>query len=134
MAKISFDSLIKHTDSIRNESWLIVQKHRREWNAALNAFSEFYEDLERSPSSIGRNVKLLLSTRFLNHVYSAFKLVECGLVADAIVCERSAIESLAGYKLVCSSSEMAEKYNSGKFPKPVEVRKKLEQIGYHQEV
>jgi hypothetical protein len=56
------------------------------------------------------------------------------MYSDALTCERSAIESLAGYRLICADSGMAEKYHTGNFPKPVEVRKKLESLGYAQEV
>jgi len=84
-------------------------------------------------NTVERNVKLLLATKFINHVYSAFTLTENGLLSDAAICERSAIESLAGYKLLCIEPELAVLYDKGKFPKPVEVRKRLEKLGYGKE-
>ncbi|MGA1841622.1 MAG: hypothetical protein ACMUIU_13450 [bacterium] len=113
---------------------MIIEKFMNEWIDAVDEFSKFYETLELTPLTTLRNVKMLLSARFFNHVFSAFTLVEKGLIADAMVCERSSVETLAGYKLVCVAPEMAEKYNKGNFPKPVEVRKKLEKLGYQQEM
>jgi len=129
----TFEKLIKHSASITRDSSSILVKHWESWDDAIKTFSEFYEKLEKSPLSIARNVKMVLSTRFFNHVYSALILVEKGLLSDAVICERSAVESLAGYKMICAEPELAEKYNTGKFPKPVEIRIKLEKLGYSKE-
>ncbi|NKN31915.1 hypothetical protein [Marichromatium bheemlicum] len=130
----SFDNLVIHSESIKERSIRVRSKFKKEWVEAVDEFSKFYVSLETSPKSTLRNVKLLLSTRFFNHVFSSLTLAEAGLLADAIVCERSSIETLAGYKLVCVAPDHANKYNTDKFPKPVEVRKKLESLGFTEEV
>lgn len=130
----TFDNLVIHSESIRKKSIRIRSKFKKEWVEAVDEFSKFYDELEKSPKSILCSVKMLLSTRFFNHIFSSLTLAEVGLLADAIVCERSSIETLAGYKLVCVAPDYANKYNTDKFPKPVEVRKKLESLGYAQEV
>jgi len=133
MSKYSFGSLRKHSFKIRKFSRDSIDNANELWEEAFQIFSEFYAELEAQPRSVERNVKLLLATKFINHVYSAFILIESGLFSDATICERSAIESLAGYKLLCIEPNIAELYDKGKFPKPVEVRKRLEQLGYGEE-
>ena len=102
--------------------------------SAFLEFNRHFSEIEDQPKSLEKNVKLLLASRFLNHVYATLLLVEAGLYSDALTCERSAIESLAAYRLICADPKMAEKYNTGNFPKPVEVRKQLEKLGYTKEV
>ncbi|MEI8632672.1 DUF5677 domain-containing protein [Vibrio sp. PP-XX7] len=100
------------------------------WDDAVALFSQYFQDLEESPKTTARNVKMLLAARFINHLYSCFLLIEAGMISDAVTCERSAIEVLAAYKLLCVKPELADKYNRGKFLKPYEVRDKLEALGY----
>ncbi|WP_341501453.1 DUF5677 domain-containing protein [Gallaecimonas sp. GXIMD4217] len=108
-------------------------KNKNAWDEAVSLFSEYFRSLEDSPKSLVRNVKMVLAARFINHLYSSFILVESGMISDAITCERSAIEVLAAYKLLCVKPDLAEKYNKGKFLKPYEVRDKLENLGYPEE-
>jgi len=131
--RYTFEKLLKHTDVIRSDSKLLMLKTKEAWGEAVELFSKFFQDLENSPKSTARNVKMLLSTRFINHLYSSFLLSESGLISDAITCERSAIEVLAAYKLLCAKPDLAEKYNNGKFLKPYEVRDTLEKLGYPEE-
>jgi hypothetical protein len=128
--KYTFEKLQKHTQLIRSDTESLVLKNMKAWDDAVAIFSEYFQSLEDSPKSTARNVKMLLAARFMNHLYSSFLLVESGMISDAITCERSAIEVLAAYKLLCLKPELAEKYNKGKFPKPYEVRNELENLGY----
>lgn len=131
--RYTFEKLKKHTELIRSDSEPFVLKNKEAWDDAVALFSEYFQSLEGSPESTARNVKMLLASRFINHVYSSFLLIESGMVSDAITCERSAIEVLAAYKLLCVKPELAEKYNKGKFLKPFEVRNMLEKLGYPEE-
>ena len=131
--KYTFKRMRRHTEIIRADSKPLIVKTKKAWIEAVENFSAFFQRLENTPKSLERNVKMVLSTRFFNHVYSSFILAESGLISDAITCERSAIEVLAAYKLICAKPDLAEKYNNGKFLKPYEVRHMLEQLGYPHE-
>ncbi len=65
-------------------------------DALLKILPGVLDKISDIPDSTERNVKMLLSTRFFNHILSSLTLVEHGLLADSIICERSAIETLAG--------------------------------------
>jgi len=56
-------------------------------------------------------------------------LNECGLIVDAILCERNALETVAFHWLVCIDDEAAEEFLENDIPRPVEVRKRLEKLG-----
>jgi hypothetical protein len=131
--KYTFEKLKKHTAMIRSDAGPLISKNEVAWNDAVEMFSKYLQGLEEAPKTTSRNVKMLLATRFMNHLYSCFLLVESGMIADAVTCERSAIEVLAAYKLLCVKPALADKYNKGKFPKPYEVRDKLEALGYAEE-
>ena len=96
--KYTFEKLQKHTKLIRSDSKPLILKNKIALDGAFALFSEYFQELEESPKSISKNVKMLLTTRFMNHLYSYFLLVESGMVSDSITCERSAIEVLAAYK------------------------------------
>ncbi len=131
--RYSFEKLLKHTEVIRADSKALILKNKKAWDEAVGSFSDYFQSLEDSPKSIDRNVKIVLATRFMNHLYSSFILSERGMISDAVTCERSAIEVLSAYKLLCVKPELAEKYNKGKFLKPYEVRDMLEKLGYPEE-
>jgi hypothetical protein len=120
--RYDFDSLRRHTaqgEPLRD---------------GLRAFSDFVERLEREPPSLVRNVRLLLACRFFNHVYSALLLSEVGLTVDSVTCERTALESLAAFRLVSVAPAYAAKYESGNFPRPGEVRRLLGAHGEPEDV
>jgi hypothetical protein len=131
--RYTFEKLKKHTAMIRSDAEPLVSKNEVAWNDAVEMFSKYFQGLEEAPKTTDRNVKMLLATRFMNHIYSSFLLAEGGMIADAVTCERSAIEVLAAYKLLCVKPALADKYNKGKFPKPYEVRDELEYLGYAEE-
>ena len=131
--KYTFEKLQKHTEMIRADSLPLISKNEEAWGNAVGLFSEYYKKLEKLPKTTDRNVKMILATRFMNHLYSSFLLVVSGMSSDSVTCERSAVEVLAAYKLLCVKPELAEKYNNGKFLKPYEVRNELEKQGYPEE-
>lgn len=134
MQKYLFKNIRLHSDSVYSKSTNIFNELYPQWEEAFSGFSDFFDQLSSQPISIERNVKMLLATRFINHIISGLILAERGLISDSIVCERSAVETLAGYKLIVADSNLAQKYNSKKFPQPSEVRRKLIELGYSNEV
>jgi hypothetical protein len=126
-SRYSLGRLLKHTEATRRSSAAL--RTSTEAQALAGAFGGFADELEKRPPTLVKNVSLLLTCRFMNHVYSAMLLLEAGLTADALTCERSALETLAAFRLVSLDGSYAQKYHDGKFPKPVEVRKLLEKAG-----
>jgi hypothetical protein len=131
--KYTFEKLKKHTEMIQSNAEPLISKNKVAWDDAVTLFSEYFQKLEDSPESTIKNVKMLLVARFMNHLYSSFLLVVSGMSSDAVTCQRSAIEVLSAYKLLCVEPELAEKYNKDKFLKPYEVRDQLGNLGYPEE-
>ncbi len=124
-----FELLLNHS----NETALSTRKSlKREISEARKMFKfldHHFHSLEKKPIGLVRNVKLALTTRFINHLFSALLLVERGLILDAFNCTRSALETTAFYWLVCHDDSAATLYNDKKSPPPVEIRKRLEGLG-----
>lgn len=128
--KYNLSALRAHTDEVRRLTRAVVSATDPSIEDAFDQFSHFVGAIHDQQKSLQRNVRLVLCCRFLNHVYSGLLLAESGLIADAVVCERSALETLAAYRLLCVEPQRAEDYADERFPRPVEVRKALEAAGY----
>jgi hypothetical protein len=128
-SKYTFLKLRAHTKNICTQISPILNKHLSDTEKAFTNFDLFREELEQQPKSLIRNVKMMLACTLLNHVYSALILAESGLIVDAILCERNAIETVAFHWLICLDPAAAEKYNQENIPRPVEVRGQLERLG-----
>jgi len=72
---------------------------------------------------------MALTAKFINNIIAALMLVERGLLLDAFNSLRSGIEATAFYWLVCRDTAAALLYDAEKSPQPVEVRKRLEELG-----
>ena len=124
-----FELLLKHS----NETALSTRKSlKREILEARKVFGfldHHFHSLEKTPRGLVRNVKLALTARFTNHLFSALLLVERGLILDAFNCTRSALETTAFYWLVCHDDSAAALYDDEKSPPPVEIRRRLEGLG-----
>jgi hypothetical protein len=124
----SLGALQKQTKAIRTLTKKLLKKHRPTLEEALADFNRYFNDLEQQPPTLERNVKMLLACKFLNHIYSAIILTESGLVVDAVLCARNAIETAAYHWLVCLDPFTATEYSSDEIPRPVAVRKRLEKF------
>lgn len=131
--KYGFLALRRHTRATVERSAVVTGTFEPGLQEAFAEFSAFVEEMQGRPASLDRNVRLLLACRMLNHVYAGILLAEAGLFADAVVCERSALEVLAAYRLLCLKPQVAEMYAKGEFPRPVEVRRALEAAGHGSE-
>jgi hypothetical protein len=127
--KYTFSAFERHTNAIRLGARKIIRKHKPSLNQAFSDFSQHIDELEKRPPSLERNVKLMLACKLLNHVYSGLILTECGLVVDAIICERSALETIAFHWLVCVDPNAAAEYETEQVPAPIKVRLRLEKHG-----
>jgi hypothetical protein len=121
--------LIRHS----NETALAARRDFKTQMEAVRksfAFLDYhFRTLESEPKSLFRNVKMVLTTRFTNHLFSTLLLCERGLILDAFNCSRSGIETTAFYWLVCLDPNSAVLYEQERSPPPVEVRKRLEALG-----
>ena len=128
-SKYTLTKLRKHTEQVRVLISAIQEEHLPGIEKAFCDFSDFVEELEQQPITLERNVKMMLGCKFLNHIYSALLIAERGLMVNAILCERNALETVAFHWLVCLDPNTATEYNLDNIPRPVEVRKRLEQLG-----
>lgn len=128
-SKYTLDALETHTQTIQVLAKKVLKKHRLALDEGLAKFNGYINVLEKLPPSPERNVKMLLSCKFLNHIYSSLLLAQCGLSVDAILCVRNALETVAFHRLVCLDPTAAAEYLSDNVPRPVEVRKRLERLG-----
>jgi hypothetical protein len=121
-------NLLKHTEVIRRSTALLRASHEaQELGRAFGQLAAAIAEIEQRPASLQKNVLMLLACRFVNNIYAGMLLLDAGLTADAIGCERSALETMAAYRLVVLDPTYAAQYNESKrFPQPVEVRKALE--------
>jgi hypothetical protein len=128
-SKYSFAKLRRHTECIRHEAAPLLAEHFGDIEKAFTDFSAFLTEIDRIEDTLERNVRNILACKFLNHVYSSFILTESGLTSDAILCKRNALETLAFHWLVCLDRSALTQYNVGDIPRPVAVRKRLQQLG-----
>lgn len=129
MKKFAFANLRKHTQTIRSNIAKVFNENRESISKAFDDFDAYFHDLENQSISLKKNVRLMLACKLLNHVYSGLILAESGLIVDAILCERNALETIAFHWLVCIEENAAEEYLHNDIPRPVEVRKRLETHG-----
>jgi hypothetical protein len=127
--RYSFENLRKHTSAIRAQTASTLREHQSSIDRAFANFSKFINELEQQPISLERNVKMMLACKLLNHVYSALILAEYGLIVDALLCERNALETVAFHWLICLDPVSASEYQENDIPRPVEVRRRLEKLG-----
>jgi len=127
--KYTFNNLRRHTESIRVQTSSTLQKMRPSIDQAFDDFDNYLSEVESQLPTLERNVRMTLACKLLNHVYSAFILTESGLIVDAVLCERNALETVAFHWLICLDPVASEEYEKNKAPRPVEVRRRLEQLG-----
>ncbi len=121
--------LKKHTRRVRADSAAVVERHHTTLDAAVHAFDGYFADLDQQADTLRRNVRKVLATSFFNHWYASLLLIEAGLVVDAVLCERNALEVLAFHWLVCLDPVATDDYHNSTVPKPVVVRRRLEALG-----
>jgi hypothetical protein len=91
----NLSALRSHTDEVRRLAQAVVSETEPSIEDAFDQFSHFVSAIHEQQKSLQRNVRLVLCWRFLNHFYSRLLLAESGHIADATVCKRSALETLA---------------------------------------
>ncbi|MFT6557074.1 MAG: hypothetical protein ACJAYR_000925 [Sneathiella sp.] len=124
-----FDLLYRHSNELSLETRRTFKNEVKSIKEAFGFLDQHLAELEKSPKNHHRNVKMALTARFLNHLFSYVILTERGLILDASNCGRSATETTAFYWLVCKDPSSSSLYDKEQSPRPIDVRKKLEAIG-----
>lgn len=128
-SKYSFDLLLKHSNDLSLSTRRNFKSQMASVRSAIGFMNKHFSSLESKPRGLVRNVKMALTARFTNHLFSTVLLCERGLILDSFNCSRSGIETTAFYWLVCLDPEAAELYQGERSQPPVEVRKRLEALG-----
>ena len=127
--KYGFQMIFRHSNALAIESRRLFKVENHTIERAFVVLDALFDYLQKQPKTLARNVKLVLLTRFINHIFSAHLLVERGLLLDAHNPLRSALESVAFYWLVCFDPASAEQFEGRNSPRPVEIRRRLEELG-----
>jgi hypothetical protein len=127
--KYGFQMLSRHSNHLALESRKLFKSENNTIERTFSVLDELFAYLQRQPSNLARNVKLVLLTRFINHLLAAHILLERGLILDVHNLFRSALETTAFYWLICLQPQSAEQIVAPTSPRPVEIRKRIEQLG-----
>jgi hypothetical protein len=131
--RYSFKRLRYHTAYIKSKTQHSFVSKIDSLENAFSSFDKYFLELENKEKTLENNVRKILAVSFINHMYSALILVECGLIPGALICERKALEILAFEFVLRINPEYTNKYNKNKIPTAVEVRKELEKRGMVEE-
>jgi len=74
------------------------------------------------------NCAFLLLSKSLNHALSAQLLLEHGMMVDAALCARNAIEAMLLLELLVKQPDLCQQWSKGKEFKPADVRQRLEKL------
>ena len=127
--RYQYDLLNRHSNELALETRRSFKKEVTVVKKSFGFLAQHIDRLEHEPKSHVRNVKMALTARFINHLFSHVLLAERGLLLDAANCARSATETLAFYWLVCKEPSSAGLYDAEESPRPVDIRKRLEGLG-----
>ena len=127
--RYNFDLLYRHSNELALSTRRAFKKEVATVKASFGFLAQHFDRLERQPKSHARNVKMALTARFTNHLFAHVLLAERGLLLDAANCARSATETTAFYWLVCKDASAAGLYDAQESPRPVAIRKRLEDLG-----
>lgn len=108
----------------------------RHWAASVVSFAPelptcqaFFEQLPKTASGVAAGISerraYLLLVKSLNHAFATYLLLQRGLVVDAALSVRNALETLLLLELLCSRPELCEQWSQGKELRPSEVRRHL---------
>jgi hypothetical protein len=114
----------------------------RHWAASTLTFAQelpscqaFFEQLPKTASGVaaaisGRralapNCAYLLLVKSLNHAFATYVLLQRGLVVDAALSVRNALETVLLLELLSLRPDLCEQWSQGKELRPAEVRQHL---------
>lgn len=127
--RYSYDLLLRHSNDVAINTRRALKQPVKEARKLFSFLGTHFHTIEQEPAGLPRNVRLALTARFINHQFSELMLIERGLLLDAFNCARSALEATAFYWLVTTDPTTATLCDSPRSPRPIEIRKRLEDLG-----
>jgi hypothetical protein len=127
--RYNFDFLFIHSNELATNTRRLLKKEIAETRKIFSFLDQHFSALEQKPKTHARNIKMMLTARFINNMFTALLLIERGLLLDAFNSLRSGIEATAFYWLICKDETQASSYDAERSLQPVEVRKRLEALG-----
>ena len=127
--RYNFELLFKHSNELALSTRRTLKRHIVEVRKIFFFLDKHFETLRQRDKSYANNVKMAITARFINNMFSALLLIERGLLLDGFNSLRSGIEATAFYWLVCKDETSASLYDAERSLQPVEVRKRLEALG-----
>jgi hypothetical protein len=128
-SRYNFDFLFIHSNTIADETRRTLKPQIMNARKIFTFLDKHFSMLEKKKKTHATNVKMMITARFINNMFSALLLTERGLLLDAFNSIRSGIEATAFYWLVCKDETTASLYDAEKSPRPVDIRKRLEALG-----
>jgi len=107
----------------------LMQAARPALADAFGLIDSYVAQIEALPVGLDRNVRLLAACKCSNHLYAAIQLVEAGMLVDAMLCARNALEVVAFHWLVILDPSAAQQFADHEKLRPVDVRKRLGGLG-----
>ncbi len=126
--RYNFELVMRHSNVLAVESRKNNKERHGSARKTLSFLGKIIDEIGDEPKSHQRNVRMALATRFFNHLLSQMLLTERGLFLDASNASRSATETTAFYWLICLDPSAASLYDASSSPRPVEIRKQLENL------
>jgi len=126
--RYNFELIMRHSNVLALESRKNHKKRHSSARKTLSFLGQIIDEIGKEPQNHQRNVRMALATRFFNHLLSQMLLTERGLFLDASNSSRSATETTAFYWLVCLDPSASSLYDASSSPRPVEIRKRLEEL------
>lgn len=126
--RYNFDLIERHSNQLALDCRRVNRERFQAVKSSLSFLGQIIDEIGNEPKTHQRNVRMTLATRFFNHLYSQLILTQRGLFLDAANASRSATETTAFYWLVCLDADSAKLYDAESSPRPVEIRKKLEDL------
>lgn len=127
--RYSFELLFRHSNELAFNTRRTLKKQITETRKIFTFLDQHFEALKQKDKTHANNIKIALTVRFINNMFSALFLIERGLFLDGFNSLRSGIEATAFYWLICKDEASALFYDAERSLQPVEVRKRLEVLG-----
>jgi len=111
-----------------------VREFEREYEVCIELFREIAEvgslvvEALAQHRNLEANCAFLLVTKALNHSFSTMLLIERGLIVDAALTSRNAIETLLLLELLAKRPVLCQKWAGGHEFKPADVRRQLSEL------
>lgn len=113
----------------RNKAKIAIFNHMLGYGFITRHFMSALNKATDNPETLQARVHISLETRFFNSIFASLRLTAFGMFTEANIVMRSAFEALQYFRLLYYDPSLYNFFDK-KPLRPVEVRKKLEEIGH----